>query len=258
MQLRRLALNCIALMCLSTGFAWGANTLQGNNGNPHNLSADNATATVRATTETRVCVFCHTPHGASANSVLWNRGAPSTLTFPLYAGGDPNILAINDPAGAKGSSGYGTNYPNGATRMCMSCHDGATAIGNVLVGGPIATTFTRLSDQPGVDPLVDQKIVDLNVAHPVSFNYSASIADINAWHVAKATGKSYTFTDAQLTPLENGTHMQCTTCHDPHLDTSADSNYDFLPFWRYAGGGNSYDGVCLNCHSATPGPTAMQ
>jgi len=256
MQLRALVIITLILMALSAGSAWGApqpGTLEAKDGNPHNLSAGGGAPNVSADSETRVCVFCHTPHGASMNSVLWNRGASST-TFPLYGNGTANIAIIQDPNAATQSE-YGVDYPNGATRMCMSCHDGATAIGNVLVGPQIATTPTRLSD---LGSGLAVGIVDLSVAHPVSFNYDASRAAINAWHAANATGKSYALVDPQRTPLENGTHMQCTTCHDPHLDTSTDSTYGFLPFWRYQGGGSSYDGVCQNCHNATPSPTAMQ
>ena len=67
-------------------------------GTKHNLSAavDGSstpsggtvpTRTVKATSETQVCVFCHTPHGANTDipSPLWNR-ALSTETYKPLTG----------------------------------------------------------------------------------------------------------------------------------------------------------------------------
>ncbi len=225
------------------------------NGNLHDLSADNTTNPVHAVSDTRVCVFCHTPHSASAESVLWNRGFPQTFgSFPLY-GGNIGGVAIRDDATSQASSQYGVDYPNGASRMCLSCHDGATAVGSVLVGGPIATNVTTLGDLPlpTLDPLVDQKIVDLAVSHPISFKYDATVrGNINNWHtVVKGDGKTYGLTDPAMTPLDSQSRMQCTTCHDPHNDNRATVGY---PFWRHATGiiVDPYTDVCNNCHNAGP------
>ena len=39
----------------------------------HNLSAPMVGNTVRAQSETQVCVFCHVPHAASQSRAIWNR-----------------------------------------------------------------------------------------------------------------------------------------------------------------------------------------
>ena len=41
----------------------------------HNLSVSGP-GTVRATSETEVCIFCHTPHNSKPMSPLWNRDDP--------------------------------------------------------------------------------------------------------------------------------------------------------------------------------------
>ncbi|BCR05772.1 c-type cytochrome [Desulfuromonas versatilis] len=225
------------------------------NGNLHDMSADNATNPVHADTETQVCIFCHTPHGASAQSALWNRGE-NAGAYPLYGNGTANIAIIDDPT-ASASSGYGANYPNGASRMCLSCHDGVTAVGNVLVGGAIDMVdiddnpISTLADLPGADPLVDKKIVDLALSHPVSFRYDAAVrADINNYHTVAATGKSYGYDIVAgiNTPLDAQDRMQCTTCHDPHNDNRAE-NASGLPFWRNPSAADPYLNVCDNCHA---------
>ena len=62
---------------------------------PHNLSVDGP-GTVRASSETQVCVFCHTPHGAtnSPGTPLWNR-ALSGQTYTTYSSSslDAEVIA---------------------------------------------------------------------------------------------------------------------------------------------------------------------
>ena len=71
---------------------------------PHNLSAEGPGA-VGATSETQVCVFCHTPHGAtnSPGAPLWNR-ALSGQTYTTYSSSslDAETIAgqLAQPAGS--------------------------------------------------------------------------------------------------------------------------------------------------------------
>ena len=53
-------------------------------GTKHNLSVASS-GTVKAVTEDEVCVFCHTPHGATQfpGSPLWNRQL-SSQTYTTY------------------------------------------------------------------------------------------------------------------------------------------------------------------------------
>lgn len=66
-----------------------------------------------------VCVYCHTPHGASSQitAPIWNRTI-NTATYAIYD--KPRTLnqAISQPG------------PNSLT--CLSCHDGTIVIDSVI------------------------------------------------------------------------------------------------------------------------------
>ncbi|MEE8458898.1 MAG: hypothetical protein V3S08_03440, partial [Phycisphaerales bacterium] len=73
---------------------------------PHNLSATSA-SDVHAVSEQQVCIFCHTPHHATAVRPLWNRYMPM------------NAYAIYQSSALDAVVGQ----PTGASKMCLSCHD---------------------------------------------------------------------------------------------------------------------------------------
>ena len=81
----------------------------------HNLSVTGP-GTIRATSEQEICVFCHTPHSTSPNRPLWNRSDPGVF-YALY-----NSTTIQAAPG----------QPSGSSLLCLSCHDGTIALGNVL------------------------------------------------------------------------------------------------------------------------------
>jgi hypothetical protein len=87
----------------------------------HNLSTTNPIGTINvgagSSSTTEVCVFCHTPHGASTTNAgaapLWNRAMPSTAAYSTYSG--PNMDGT-------------TVAPVGVFLACLSCHDGTVAL----------------------------------------------------------------------------------------------------------------------------------
>ena len=81
----------------------------------HNLSVSGP-GTVKAVAESETCVFCHTPHNAAPAGALWNRRAPGTTYTPYTS------------STARGNAGQ----PNGASLLCLSCHDGTIALGELL------------------------------------------------------------------------------------------------------------------------------
>lgn len=78
-------------------------------------------------TQTEICVFCHTPHGASSRAAreirapIWNRNL-STQRYAMY-----------DQVWSKSFEGkLNTGQPSGFSRLCLSCHDGTIALGSVI------------------------------------------------------------------------------------------------------------------------------
>ena len=178
----------------------------------HNLSVSGP-GTVKATSESEICIFCHTPHNSRPVAPLWNRNDPG-LTYTLY-----NSSTLQAAPG----------QPDGSTLLCLSCHDGTVALGSV-VSRPTIINFSTGSFMPtGVSNLTK----DLRNDHPVSFVYSSGLSTTDGQLKAPTS----------ITPpvtLESG-KMQCTSCHDPHKNIYS----DFL----VATSQNS--NLCNSCHQRT-------
>ena len=72
-------------------------------GSPHDLSASSGSD---------VCRYCHTPHGVSPKTVLWNQPL-STTVYKIYQ--SSSLEAI-------------VGQPTGSSKLCLSCHDGTVAL----------------------------------------------------------------------------------------------------------------------------------
>jgi len=133
MSSRRLLFVCVSmLVVLSTATFVRAQTGADVAQSKHNLSVTSPGAV--SSDESQVCVFCHTPHGAtnSPGAPLWNRQL-STATYTTYTSSSLDAEAI---AGQ-------LQQPGGSSVLCLSCHDGSMAIGTVNVsGGQQNVTFT--------------------------------------------------------------------------------------------------------------------
>ncbi|NOY14237.1 MAG: hypothetical protein GXP51_11395 [Deltaproteobacteria bacterium] len=211
------------------------------NSHPHNLSsASSSNIHGTAGESDEVCKFCHTPHGGTAKGPLWNRGDPigpnGDGTFPLYTGA-AELKAIPEAQYNATVAADASLYPNGSSRLCLSCHDGVTAVGEVIVGGTLAALTMSAYGT-----------IDLSSSHPISFVFNAAVEAALPPSFSRPSATDPVALDA----LER---MQCTTCHDPHIDTN-DGVYT-LPMWRAYGSGATeaadYDNTCLSCHMTTPG-----
>lgn len=180
----------------------------------HNLSVSGP-GPVKASQESQVCIFCHTPHQSSPVAALWNRSSPGQSYVPYSSS-----TAVAQPG-----------QPTGSSLLCLSCHDGTIALGDVLSrSSPIvmAGGIITIPDQGGLIG------TDLTHDHPISFVYNSGLA----------TQQGELADPATLRPelsLDQSGQLQCTTCHDPHDDTNG-----FFLNWPERGGQ-----LCSECHKPT-------
>jgi predicted CXXCH cytochrome family protein len=180
----------------------------------HDLSVSGS-GTYRSQQEQRVCIFCHAPHNAQGATVLWNHDLPSTTGYVPYN--------ISSTLQASVSA-----VPTGASRLCLSCHDGTIALGSYR--GSTAIDLTALP--PGTSSYLSQ---NLSADHPVSFVYDANLVSLKKNQLAMP----------QLLPpqirLDADSNLQCTACHDPH-----DNEFGNFLVMSNSGAGSP---LCKACHT---------
>jgi len=173
----------------------------------HNLSAS-GTGDFKALNETRICIFCHTPHNAAPSTPLWNKKL-DPINYLLYTSSTMRAT----PA-----------QPTGPSRLCLSCHDGTIALGSVLQPSTGIGMNTAGGISPGRPAYLGTLLDD---DHPVSFLYYDSLPN----------QELAPFPPAPLQLYGNGT-VHCSTCHDAHDN----SNKKFLAV------NNEASGLCTLCH----------
>jgi len=208
---RRLVRLALGLACSFIGAGLPAQTSSDMANTKHNLSVS-GTGTIKALTETRICVFCHTPHTAAPLSPLWNREIGPRV-YTVYD--SPTLQAGPLP------------QPNGPTKLCLSCHDGTIAMGGVL--NPATGIGMAGSDRFPPGSLSDFGL-DLSAHHPVSFPYQSALPNPE---LMPAPPPDLVFGGAD--------EVHCTTCHDPHNDQ----------YGRFLLKDNRYSALCTTCHQMT-------
>ncbi len=251
-------------------------------GTRHNLSV-NGPGTTRAAAggTSEVCVFCHTPHGATQadqgaaamRAPLWNRRVPAGSTYTPYTSSSMDSQTIVDGFNAT---------PGGSSKLCLSCHDGTLAIGNVnVLNGNQNATIPMTGTGPGGTMPAGEGTAsgftrylgtDLRNDHPISVTYTSALATRDGelrpvdaqqrWPAGSGSVLGLRSPGFKpLLPLEptgNGNlgQVQCATCHDPHtreLDASK-GNQKFLRAQRFqeaapsANPSAANDIICLSCH----------
>lgn len=214
------------------------NTLIANGlaGEGRNYSASSSSTARQAD---QVCVFCHTPHNASPATPLWNKVYTPGLesTYRLYTSS-----ATLTPA-AKAAA----ITANSESLLCLSCHDGKTAInvlhnvtnpdstvgsdgvinidgtfsgaGSFSLGQQWSGVFTSINaPNLGAVRSADGSIPSLAAStngtnltddHPIGFSYTTAQAQDTAG--LKATP------DAGIRLFGPTRRVECSSCHNPHI-----------------------------------------
>ena len=176
----------------------------------HNLSIS-GTGSAKASKESEICIFCHTPHNSKANSPLWNRSSTGQSYTPYSS------------STAKASPGQ----PTGSSILCLSCHDGTIALGKVL------SRQTDISMQSGVTTIpsgAGRLSTDLSDDHPISFNYSSASQNNGELKTPSSLNGAV--------KLDANGELQCTSCHNAHDN----KNGKFLVL------SNTGGQLCESCH----------
>lgn len=205
----------VALVLIGTGAAFAAIV-----GTKHDLSNVGVA-------NNEVCVWCHTPHNSDTTQLvpLWSHTTTGTASFTTYTS----------------STLDGTvSQPTGASKACLSCHDGTVAVGNIAYGnyagsldpGPHggATDYAAGGTMTGGALLG----TDLSNDHPVSITYNTADTGLRPPVGGTVTDGTITL---QLYGAANDM-VECASCHNVHDNTNA-------PFLRAS---NSQSALCLVCH----------
>lgn len=212
-------------------FAFAGSSFAGIANSKHDLSTSGG-GTIKATAQTEICVFCHTPHGASAtaNTPLWNHTMSASAGFGVYTNSNSMNATATAITGTDGST----------SSLCMSCHDGTIAVNSQnnpsnnaagVAGNLMAGAVTLITGAGSLGQLTND--------HPVNFAYASSIAGGDTALVAEATvmGAGY---GVKLFGAAGSATVQCASCHDVH-----DGSASTAPFLRTTMTGSA---LCLKCH----------
>lgn len=176
----------------------------------HNLSVSGG-GVIRAESEQQVCIFCHAPHNTGGMTPLWNRELPSA-SYTIY-----QSSTLDAQPG----------QPTGSSKLCLSCHDGTIALGNVLS----RADQIRMAGGDTIPAGLTNLGTDLSDDHPISFAYTSGLAASDQ-QLAHPAGLN------PAVKLDASGALQCTSCHDPHNNMFG----DFLVM------SNEFGALCTVCH----------
>lgn len=248
-------------------------------GNKHNLSAQNTGVFYHAKDNLdgtnpggqQICIFCHTPHNSQPQGPLWNRKDTPITNFARYSSSTLKIGTI--AASQYRASGDAQGQPNGSSRLCLSCHDGVTGLGDVIRSGQLGQIQMEGGDTISISGVTSfhPSTNKMKVGHhPVSFVYATGF-DYKTQNGTMIGLDSGSFRIPYQDPSPDEMHkkvklqdskrdgrgwMQCTTCHDPHQNMGNDADVypsttrKISPFWVYSGASAvaGHDAVCSSCH----------
>jgi len=174
------------------------------------------------------CQYCHAPHsGLHGVAPLWSQKLSTVISYTLYSSG----TMVNTPQEPR--LGFSSN-------LCLSCHDGTVAPGQNTPYGSVTMTGSMLPQ--------DVFGTNLTGVHPFNFKLTGG-------HLQSATNllPSVSLQSKTANPavkLIRG-NVQCTSCHNPHVQSIDPVAQDFLVM------NNASSALCLACHVSDPGAPTL-
>ena len=196
-----MSVTVLLALALGAGATGGPRTLVGSK---HDLSVTGP-GPIRALSERNPCIFCHISHAATGER-LSNRPDPQQRHVAYESS------TMSSKVGA----------PTGASRICLSCHDGTIAVGKTSRGEIRMTGSTLTGRRSNLG-------TDLRGTHPVSLRPPPG-------------GTSRGPQPGDKVKLDHGGELQCTSCHDPHQEYVDPTEGKFLVK------ATRRSALCLSCH----------
>jgi predicted CXXCH cytochrome family protein len=169
------------------------------------------------------CLFCHAPHsGLGGATPLWSQTL-SNQTYTTYTSPTSQNTATQPVLGSDSS-------------LCLSCHDGTVAVGTSVPYGSIAMTGADTAQWKS--DVLGGGTGNLNGSHP--FSLKLPLKD-SADLVPSLVASQATADTTGSVKLVGG-NVECTTCHNPHVQSIDKLSPNFLVRDNVNGS------ICLSCH----------
>jgi len=182
----------------------------------HNLGPGSKSPIVGARPD--FCAYCHAPH-SGLNAGLWNQKL-TTQSYSMYTSDTERNRARQPRLGSDSNE-------------CLSCHDGTVAVGTTVAYGQVTTR--------GSMNTWDVFGSNLQSSHP--FSLVLPLRD-NVDLVASLATSGKTADKTGAVKLIGGS-VECTSCHDPHVQAKDLVSQNFLVKDSSSGQ------LCLACHDPT-------
>lgn len=193
----------------------------------HDFSVSSA-ATIKASPDDSLCLFCHTPHNARPAAPLWNHKLSEGYTYQLY---QSSTLKATVAQPQQGDS----------SKLCLSCHDGTVALGDSVNNGLIPFQNVPMDEKLPASSPSNLAGAGLNLADDHPFAFAPDLAANNQLHLPPTGDR---------VKLDHQGRVQCTTCHDPH------NQYVDPIENRFLVKNNSEAAICTTCHDLRGGSGA--
>ncbi|ABF39746.1 hypothetical protein Acid345_0741 [Candidatus Koribacter versatilis Ellin345] len=201
----------VGVLCVNSPAQWTTDVL-----GSHDLSPG-GTSPIKGRLNSG-CQYCHAPHSGitMGSAPLWAQTL-SKQTYTTYTSTTLKNLTTQPPLG-------------GDSNLCLSCHDGTVAPGQTVPYGRLRMTGNMLPQ--------DKFGSNLGGSHPFSFRALTT----DSPDLVTTLISSHKTADPQNAVKLINNNVECTSCHNPHVQAIDTVAQQFL----VRDGSNG--ALCLACH----------